>query len=103
MRMMYRTAHIYLLWASLLNLLAANQKPGALGKLVTLWWLSSAAIAFSPFLILFSFFFESGASDLTRPLTRQGIFFAVFGVLVQVILSHRQKGGVATQRNPRSL
>jgi len=82
-RLLYRTAHIYLLWSSLLNLVLGCygepvQRPGY--RLVQV--LASAAVAAGPFLLCGSFFMESTNPGFVRPLARLAIYLALAGVVV---------------------
>ena len=82
-RLLYRTAHIYFLWSSLLNLVL-----GCYGRFSTrpaLRWLqgmASLAVLAGPPLLLYSFFVESAVTDLTRPQARLAIYLAFGGVLL---------------------
>jgi hypothetical protein len=85
-RMIYRSAHIYLLFASLLNVFlggyfrSAAQRNGRI-----LQWMASAAILVLPVLFLLAFFREPSVPDLVRPWARPAIYLSLFAVPVHVL------------------
>jgi hypothetical protein len=87
-RMLFRSAHIYLLFASLLNLLLATYgkpTPNPTNQAQTstrLQLCGSVLILLSPLLIGFSFFYESQQPNLVRPYARYGIYAALAGTLL---------------------
>ena len=81
-RMLYRSAHIYFLWSSLLNLVLGCY--GRFSERPALRWLqggASLAVLAGPPLLLYSFFVESQALDLARPHAWWATFLALGGVL----------------------
>lgn len=92
-RLMYRTAHIYLLWAALLNLgLGAYLTPatGALGR--RLQAIGTAATLLAPLCIAVSFLWESEIPSLVRPWARNGIYLAAAGTILHVLAAHGRRG-----------
>lgn len=86
-RMLYRTAHIYLMWASLPNLLLGiymqpvhtsrwRQNVQRLGS-----WMLLAA----PVLVGISFLAESDTAALVRPFARLGIYLGFAGTLLHAL------------------
>lgn len=84
-RLLYRTSHIYLMWAALLNLLLGiHLRAGPDGGWRRhLHRAGSAAILAAPAWIGASFMLECWNATLARPLCRTGIYLAFGGVLVQ--------------------
>ena len=85
-RLLYRSAHIYFLWSSLLNLVVGCS--GGFNDRSAVRWLqggASLAVLAGPPLLLYSFFAESAAPDLARPQAWLAIFLALGGVLLHVI------------------
>jgi hypothetical protein len=85
-RMIYRSAHIYLLFASLLNVLlggyfrAAAQRNGRI-----LQWGASVAILVLPVLFLVAFFTEPAVPQLIRPYARPAIYLSLIAVPLHVV------------------
>jgi len=82
-RMLYRSAHIYFLWSSLLNLVLGCY--GRFSERPAHRWLqggASLAVLAGPPMLLYSFFVESAAVDLARPQARWAIYLALVGVLL---------------------
>lgn len=95
-RLMYRSAHLYLFWASLLNLLLGSYLDCATqGGIRRFQILASAMIVLAPFLIGFSFFVESNSTELFRPFARVGIYSALAGCIIHAFVAsamRRQNG-----------
>jgi hypothetical protein len=84
-RLMYRSAHIYLLWASLLNIAFSAQSFSAnTRRMMYLQVFASVMLAATPTLVLASFLLESANQDLTRPFARLAIYCGLAGVLLHV-------------------
>lgn len=87
-RLIYRSSHIYLLWASLLNLClgcylrAFTATPAKVAQL-----LGSAAVIVGPPLLCWSFFYETYNQDLARPFGRLAIYLALAGAALHFIAS----------------
>jgi len=87
-RLLYRSAHIYLLWASLPNLLLGANFHVAAGRYMRqLQLAASIMLMAAPLLIAFSFFNESQSPVLFRPVARTGIYLALAGCLVHAFAS----------------
>ena len=101
-RMLYRSAHIYFLWSSLLNLLLGSY--GTFSERTTLRCLqgvASLAVMAGPVLLLYSFFLESMAIDLARPQARLAIYLALAGVSLHSICAFVSRArATASRGNP---
>lgn len=85
-RMLYRSAHIYLLFAALINLVLGaylTSARSAWGRAVQ--GLGSILLLATPALFLGAFAVEPGLSDLMRPWARPGIYLSLAGVLAHVV------------------
>lgn len=91
-RMFMRSAHIFLLWSSLLNIvLGCYLTPIASGFARRVRLASSLLILVGPFLLGVSFFLETYTPALTRPVGNLAIFSTTAGVAGHVgalILAH---------------
>lgn len=100
-RLFFRSAHIYLLWSSLLNLLLGCYLTRfTSGAARPLQFLASLAILAGPFLLGFSFFFEQYHPALTRPIGRWTILIAAGGAIgqaVAVFLARTKSRSTASQ------
>ena len=89
-RMMYRTAHIYILWSGLLNLVTgAYLKRIADGLARHAQTLASAFLLVGPALLCISFLTESTSVELVRPAARLAIYGALAGGLLHAWIGHR--------------
>ena len=85
-RMMHRSAHIYLLWASLLNLLLGPYLTIATHARARLMQaIASAMLLAAPFMLCYSFLKESNHPQLLRPITQYAIFLAAAGGVMHAI------------------
>jgi hypothetical protein len=83
-RMMYRSAHIYLLLASVANVVAGYfMTPTVVVR--PLQRLIGVVLLLSPVLFIWSFFTESGIASLDRPLARAGLYL-LFGAATLLLL-----------------
>ena len=85
-RLLYRTRHIFILFAGLLNLgIAAyfTYRNETWRRLLQL--LGSLLVFIAPFLFLFAFFYEPTLSDLHTPLTHWGTYTISVGTLLHII------------------
>jgi hypothetical protein len=83
-RMMYRSAHIYLLMASVANIVAGYfMAPTAVVR--PLQRLIGIVLLLSPFLFIWSFFTEATAASLDRPVARMGLYL-LFGSATLLLL-----------------
>jgi hypothetical protein len=79
-RLLYRSAHIYLLWSSLLNLLlGCYLSPLRNGSFRGAQLIAGLAILLGPLLLTASFFIESNNPGLARPIARLAIYLALAG------------------------
>ena len=89
-RMLYRSAHIYLLWSGLLNasfgLYPSMSVPGWRNGLRKM---GSALVLVAPPLLLIAFFVEPRLSDFWRPYSRSANYLATLGVLMCLIAQRR--------------
>ena len=97
-RMLYRSAHIYLLLGGLLNMsLGAYTKPlqERIGRAFQV--VGSLAVFAAPVLFLASFLAESESHDLHRPIARAAIYSSLGGIashfLAASIFSGRRDAG----------
>lgn len=85
-RMMYRATHIYLLFASLLNLLAGALKPGVQSSWGSkLEGVARVLLMLSPVGLLAAFFVESRVYAIQRPITFWCIVGSLSGVLLLLV------------------
>jgi len=85
-RMLLRSGHIYLLFASIINLLLGSYMVMAhLPHRIWLQYIISFIILLSPFVFLFGFFNEYQNADLKRPFSLLTLY-ALFGVAVVLIV-----------------
>lgn len=89
MRMLYRSAHVYILLAALINGAFAVNLTTASGWRRWVQLLASAAIAASPVVFLMAFFFEPAPGRLDRPYALWGAITAFAGVTLAAISSCR--------------
>ena len=91
-RLMYRSAHIYLLWTSLLNLLLGSYFFQAGGVAARRWQaFASLLILLSPLFIGISFFVESRNSDLLRPYAAYSIYLAAGACVVHALVARAER------------
>lgn len=85
-RMLYRSAHIYFLLASILNLLVgAYLQPASLQTGKWMQYIISILIIIAPLFLLAGFFIEPHLEDLTRPYSKAGLY-ALFAVALLVFI-----------------
>lgn len=88
-RLMYRTSHLYLMWASLVNLVVGAAFVVAKSRSTRIVQvLSSIALFAGPVLMLSSFFVESHRDTLQRTLSDFGNYLALGGVILHVAVTH---------------
>jgi hypothetical protein len=82
-RLLYRTSHLYLMWASLLNLIVGLYFTVAASRGARVMQaLSSVLLLASPLLMLAGFFIESPTGSLDRVMTGWGNYFALGGAVI---------------------
>ena len=87
-RLLYRTRHIFILLAGLLNLgIGAYFTSRIQTWRRTMQLLGSLLIFVASFLFLIAFFYEPGLSDLHTPLSHWGTYTIATGALLHVISS----------------
>ena len=87
-RLLYRTSHLYLMWASLVNLLVGAYFSAAAGRGARMAQsFASVLLLLSPLLMLTGFFLESPANDLDRVFCGWGNYFALGGVIIHIASS----------------
>ena len=84
-RMLYRSAHLYLMWASLLNLVVGFRFAVARPNMRIVQTIASVALLVTPALLLSSFLIESRAPDLNRSLASWANYLALGGTLLHVM------------------
>ena len=96
-RMMYRSRHIYILLAGLVNLgVGAYFIRRAGGWRKALQTIGSTLILLAPALMLAAFFTESGVPGLRRHFTLPAIIILSVGTLCHAFSGSRSRGGVQT-------
>jgi hypothetical protein len=85
-RMLYRTRHIFILLAGLLNLGVAayvTYRSDLLRR--SLQWLGSGLIMLASLLFIAAFFYEPGLTNLHTPLSHWGAYAIMTGTLLHVL------------------
>lgn len=91
-RLLYRTSHLYLMWSSLVNLLAGFYFAAAAGKGARIGQIvASVMLLAGPPLILTGFFVESPANDLERLFCGLANHLALIGVIIHIAASVRAR------------
>ncbi|TXH69105.1 MAG: hypothetical protein E6Q88_09525 [Lysobacteraceae bacterium] len=84
-RLLYRSAHIYLLLSSLINLfIGLYLQPATRRSYVWLQGLGGLALLAGPPVLTISFFIESPAAQLDRPLAATALYLALAGAVLHV-------------------
>lgn len=92
MRLLYRTRHIFILLAGLLNLgIAAYFTRRLQLWRRTLQWLGSVLIFTASILFIVAFFYEPGLSDLYTPLSHWGTYTILAGTVFHLLSGVEQK------------
>jgi hypothetical protein len=98
-RLLFRSAHIYLLFAALVNLLLGTYlRPAAARWARALQLAGSAALLATPAMFGAAFFVEPWLDGLLRPWARPAIYLSLAGVLAHVlahVLPHHVPGDAA--------
>lgn len=87
-RLIYRSSHIYLLWASLLNLglgCYAHRAVRAGARIAQA--AGSIALAVAPAMLGWSFLYETYNQDLSRPIGQAAIYLALVGTALHVMVA----------------
>lgn len=89
-RMLFRSAHIYLLWSSLLNLLLGCYLVRTHeGRIKHAQTFASIAILMGPIILCLAFFYEPHMDRFSRPFARSAIYAAFVGSIVHGLISLR--------------
>ncbi len=97
-RMLYRSRHIYILLAALLNLALGayyTARPGRLRE--RLQWTGSAMIAAASALFVAAFFYEPTFTGFHTPYSRPAIYVVAAGTLVHLLAALGPGGGKAVK------
>jgi hypothetical protein len=87
-RMLYRSAHLYLMWSALLNLFVGVRFTAAAGKGArTVQTVASGMLLAGPALIVVGFFVESPANDFDRLYSSVANYLALGGALLHLATS----------------
>ena len=87
-RLLYRSAHLYLMWSSLLNLVVGFYFVAAASKGVRVAQsIASALLLVGPPLMLAAFFIESPTNNFDRTLSGWANYFALAGTILHVVSS----------------
>lgn len=87
-RLVFRSSHIYLLFASLLNVALGcylQRLSGSVAKGAQ--WAGSTAVLLGPLMLSWSFFFERYNVALSRPVGRLAIYLALGGMVLHLLVS----------------
>jgi hypothetical protein len=99
-RALWRSGHIYILFAALLNVvlgLYLARSPSKVGRAIQS--MGSVLLLASLGLFLYGFFVETPLALIARPMTRNGIFAAFGGVLLHAVGGMLRAGGRAHLRD----
>ena len=86
-RMMHRSAHIYLMLASALNVFVGYYLPAA-GKQSVSSWLFSILLATTPCLFVYGFMFESAGNTLNRPVISTALYILFLASAVLLVSAY---------------
>ena len=88
LRLLYRTRHIFILLAGLLNLVLAAYLVARSGRSRRAFqWLGSILIIIASLLFVAAFFYDSTRGDLRTPLSHWGVYAIAVGTLVHLLSS----------------
>ena len=87
MRMLFRSAHMYILFAALLNLAVGSYLKVAKGWQAGLQLVAAVALITAPVVFTAAFFFEPAPGRLDRPISVVGAALATFGVIGHFVAS----------------
>ena len=88
MRMLYRSAHVYLLLSGLTNIaLGSYFVPSRSSGVRTIQGIGSALIMLTPALILIAFFYENAQQRLDRPMIVASVVALLAGSLLHLLAS----------------
>ena len=88
LRMLYRSAHVYLLLSGLINIaLGSYLIPARSSGIRTIQGIGSALIMLAPSLILIAFFYENAQHRLDRPMVVGSMVSLLGGTLLHLLAS----------------
>ncbi|MFN2315179.1 MAG: hypothetical protein ABR551_13445 [Gemmatimonadales bacterium] len=89
-RLLFRSTHIYLLFAALLNLaIGAHHRRAVMRGARLLQGVGSVLLLATPLLFLAGFLSEPWLGDLQRPWSRPGIYASLAGTLLHLVARER--------------
>jgi len=88
-RLLHRSAHIYILFSSLLNAFAAMLYSSVAGWRIWGQRVASSCLLLTTILFVLAFFFEHPTAELKRPHTLPGVALSILGVLLLVMIHRR--------------
>lgn len=89
-RLLFRSTHIYLLFAALLNLaIGIGVRPAVAGRARLMQGAGSVLLLVTPMLFLAGFLSEPWLGDLQRPWSRPGIYASLAGVVLHLLARNR--------------
>ncbi len=89
-RLLFRSTHIYLLFAALLNLaIGAHHRRAVMRGARLLQGVGSVLLLATPLLFLAGFLSEPWLGDLQRPWSRPGIYASLVGTLLHLVARER--------------
>ena len=94
-RMLFRSAHIYFLLTSVINLMVGfYMTPNALRHRGFMQFIISVLILLAPVLVLFGFFIEPHLKELSRPYSVLGMYalFATAILIIVIEIKNKVKG-----------
>jgi hypothetical protein len=93
-QLMFRSAHIYVLYGALLNVLLGSYLQPLSGRVARrLQLIGSISVLAVPALILMSFLAESQNESLSRPVAVAGIYLSLLGVALHLFASRTGRQG----------
>jgi hypothetical protein len=98
-RMLYRSGHIYILLAAVLNVFYGyNHSPAGTSRLRILQGLVSAVLLFSPVLLTIGFFYEPSLNGFERPFSRIALYLLFgFGIIAGIAGLRRESAPERTK------
>lgn len=90
-RMIWRAGHIYILFASLLNIvLGLYASPSPQGWRFYIQRIGSIILMLAPIILTIGFFYEAPNDNIERPITAMTVIFCLVGVLLHVLSVFKQ-------------
>jgi hypothetical protein len=101
-RMLYRTRHIFILLAGLLNLgIGTYFRPRALQERRIMQMLGSVFIVLATVLFVGGFFYEPKLADLETPLSHWGMYAIFAGTLLHLLSGLGPRGAISKETDGR--